>query len=186
MVSLSGQVKSLQTGAPIAGATVTGMPLTDGTEFDCHTPRHALKTRTKSDSASALDNILVLTKLNTCCLTRTCSDRSPRRAAARFCGCLARRAGRRRDSPGDAGRDVRRRVAPAAGRSFKPALPSRARRGSSASIAPRQDSLGPVGQMLEEMWDDALWRLKLHAELLDTRRGPKPRARAPPRQRGPS
>ena len=39
----------------------------------------------------------------------------------------------------------------------------------------RQDALGPVGQMLESMWGDALWRLKLHAELLDTRRGPKPR-----------
>jgi hypothetical protein len=27
------------------------------------------------------------------------------------------------------------------------------------------------------MWDDALWRLKLHAELELTRRGPKPRRR---------
>ena len=27
------------------------------------------------------------------------------------------------------------------------------------------------------MWDDALWRLKLHAELEQTRRGPKPRRR---------
>src|SRR3954463_12618460 len=25
----------------------------------------------------------------------------------------------------------------------------------------RQDALGPVGQMLEQMWSDALWRLKL-------------------------
>jgi len=38
-------------------------------------------------------------------------------------------------------------------------------------------ALGPVGRALEGMWDDALWRLKLHAELEQTRRGPKPRRR---------
>jgi DNA-binding transcriptional ArsR family regulator len=38
-------------------------------------------------------------------------------------------------------------------------------------------ALGPVGKALEAMWDDALWRLKLHAELEQTRRGPKPRRR---------
>jgi DNA-binding transcriptional ArsR family regulator len=47
----------------------------------------------------------------------------------------------------------------------------------------RQEALGPVGRMLEGMWGDALWRLKLHAELLDTRRGPKPRRG---KARGPS
>ena len=41
----------------------------------------------------------------------------------------------------------------------------------------RRDALGPVGQMLEGMWDDALWRLKLAAELAQTRRGPRPRRR---------
>lgn len=50
----------------------------------------------------------------------------------------------------------------------------------------KQDSLGPVGRMLEEMWGDALWRLKLHAELLDTRRGPKPRHATTTNDRGPS
>jgi DNA-binding transcriptional ArsR family regulator len=45
----------------------------------------------------------------------------------------------------------------------------------------RRETLGPVGQMLERMWDDALWRLKLHAELVETRRGPKPRRRRRPR-----
>jgi len=39
--------------------------------------------------------------------------------------------------------------------------------------------LGPVGAWLERMWDDALWRLKLAAELEATRRGPRPaRARS--------
>jgi DNA-binding transcriptional ArsR family regulator len=38
-------------------------------------------------------------------------------------------------------------------------------------------ALGPVGAALETMWDDALWRLKLHAELEQTRRGPRPRRR---------
>ena len=36
----------------------------------------------------------------------------------------------------------------------------------------RREALGPVGRMLEGMWSDALWRLKLQAELLETRRGP--------------
>jgi DNA-binding transcriptional ArsR family regulator len=37
----------------------------------------------------------------------------------------------------------------------------------------RREALGPMGAMLERMWDDALWRLKLAAELEETRRGPK-------------
>ena len=39
----------------------------------------------------------------------------------------------------------------------------------------RRQALEPVGPMLERMWDDALWRLKLEAELEQTRRGPRPR-----------
>lgn len=39
----------------------------------------------------------------------------------------------------------------------------------------RREALGPLGKMLERMWDDALWRLKLEAELEETRRGPRPR-----------
>ena len=41
----------------------------------------------------------------------------------------------------------------------------------------RRDALGPVGAMLERMWDDALWKLKLAAELEQTRRGPRPARR---------
>src|ERR1700682_4879928 len=41
----------------------------------------------------------------------------------------------------------------------------------------RREALGAVGEMLERMWDDALWRLKLEAELEQTRRGPRPRKR---------
>jgi DNA-binding transcriptional ArsR family regulator len=41
----------------------------------------------------------------------------------------------------------------------------------------RRDALGPVGQMLEGMWSDALWRLTLAAELEQSRRGPRPRRR---------
>jgi DNA-binding transcriptional ArsR family regulator len=36
-------------------------------------------------------------------------------------------------------------------------------------------ALGPVRKVLERMWDDALWRLKLAAELEHSRRGPRPR-----------
>ena len=38
----------------------------------------------------------------------------------------------------------------------------------------RREAFGPVGGMLERMWADALWRLKLQAELEQSRRGPKP------------
>ena len=41
----------------------------------------------------------------------------------------------------------------------------------------RRDALGPVAAALEQMWDDALWRLKLQVELEQTRRGPKSRRR---------
>lgn len=41
----------------------------------------------------------------------------------------------------------------------------------------RREAFGPVAEILERMWDDALWKLKLAAELEQTRRGPKPRAR---------
>jgi DNA-binding transcriptional ArsR family regulator len=38
-------------------------------------------------------------------------------------------------------------------------------------------ALAPVARMLERMWDQALWRLKLAAELEQARRGPRPRKR---------
>lgn len=38
-------------------------------------------------------------------------------------------------------------------------------------------ALGPMAKMLEQMWGDALWRLKLLAELEQTRRGPRARRR---------
>ena len=44
-----------------------------------------------------------------------------------------------------------------------------------------RDALGPIAAMLESMWSDALWRLKLKAELKQTRRGPQPRPRPRPR-----
>ncbi len=43
----------------------------------------------------------------------------------------------------------------------------------------RRDAFGSVGRMLERMWDDALWRLKVAAELEQSRRGPKPRRTTP-------
>ena len=41
----------------------------------------------------------------------------------------------------------------------------------------RREALGPAAAMLEQMWNDALWRLKLAAELEETRRGPRPKRR---------
>jgi DNA-binding transcriptional ArsR family regulator len=39
----------------------------------------------------------------------------------------------------------------------------------------RREAFGPAAAVLEDMWDDALWKLKLAAELEQTRRGPRPR-----------
>ena len=41
----------------------------------------------------------------------------------------------------------------------------------------RREALGDLGATLEQMWNDALWRLKLQAELEASRRGPRPRRR---------
>ena len=47
----------------------------------------------------------------------------------------------------------------------------------------RRDALKDVAPMLERMWDDALWRLKLESELEHTRRGPAPKTRRRARKR---
>ena len=44
-------------------------------------------------------------------------------------------------------------------------------------------ALAPLADTLTRMWDDALWRLKLAAELEHTRRGPAPRRRAARKRR---
>lgn len=41
----------------------------------------------------------------------------------------------------------------------------------------RREAMGEFAGMLERMWEDALWKLKLAAELEQSRRGPKPRRR---------
>jgi DNA-binding transcriptional ArsR family regulator len=38
----------------------------------------------------------------------------------------------------------------------------------------RRGALGPMGRWLEQMWGDALWRLKVQAEFEQSRRGPRP------------
>jgi DNA-binding transcriptional ArsR family regulator len=47
----------------------------------------------------------------------------------------------------------------------------------------KRDALGPLAVELERMWDSALWRLKLQAELEQSRRGPKPARRTHTRKR---
>lgn len=44
----------------------------------------------------------------------------------------------------------------------------------------RREELGPFRAWLEQSWDDALYRLKLAAELEAARRGPRPRRRRRP------
>ena len=41
----------------------------------------------------------------------------------------------------------------------------------------QREAHGPMAKMLEQMWDDALWRLKLLVELEHTRRGPRAKRR---------
>jgi DNA-binding transcriptional ArsR family regulator len=48
----------------------------------------------------------------------------------------------------------------------------------------RREELGAIGEMLERMWDDALWKLKLEAELEETRRGPRPGRRPKTKRKG--
>jgi DNA-binding transcriptional ArsR family regulator len=47
-----------------------------------------------------------------------------------------------------------------------------------------RERLAPISALLEQTWNDALWRLKLTAELEATRRGPRPARprRKPPRR----
>lgn len=49
----------------------------------------------------------------------------------------------------------------------------------------KRNMLGPLGETLKAMWADALWRLKLAAELEHSRRGPKPRRRIIKKRRTP-
>ena len=37
----------------------------------------------------------------------------------------------------------------------------------------KPEALGELAKMLERMWDDALWKLKLEVEFEQTRRGPR-------------
>jgi DNA-binding transcriptional ArsR family regulator len=41
----------------------------------------------------------------------------------------------------------------------------------------RSEAVGALAPILEAMWSDALWQLKLQAELKEARRGPLPRRR---------
>jgi DNA-binding transcriptional ArsR family regulator len=47
-----------------------------------------------------------------------------------------------------------------------------------------KDAVGPLATALKQMWDDALWRLKLAAELEQSRRGPRRRRKQARRRRG--
>jgi DNA-binding transcriptional ArsR family regulator len=46
-----------------------------------------------------------------------------------------------------------------------------------------REALGPLGEALERMWDSALWRLRIAAELEESRRGPRRGSRRRPVKR---
>jgi DNA-binding transcriptional ArsR family regulator len=48
----------------------------------------------------------------------------------------------------------------------------------------KRETLGPMAEMLERMWDDALWKLKLAAEMEESRRGPHPNRRTAGKKKG--
>jgi len=50
-------------------------------------------------------------------------------------------------------------------------------RGRSRFYRAQKDALGPLREWLEAMWDDALYRLKIRAEMEEARRGPRPQKR---------
>ena len=47
----------------------------------------------------------------------------------------------------------------------------------------RREALGPLAEMLESTWNDALSRLKLQAELDESRRGPRPQPKKQKRKK---
>jgi DNA-binding transcriptional ArsR family regulator len=53
-------------------------------------------------------------------------------------------------------------------------LVSKRREGLHQFYKARREELGPLQSWLESMWDSALYRLKINAELEQARRGPKP------------
>ncbi|HUG52501.1 MAG TPA: winged helix-turn-helix domain-containing protein [Vicinamibacteria bacterium] len=69
------------------------------------------------------------------------------------------------------------------GRLREAGLLRRRREGRRHFYAARKDGLGPLAAWLEAMWDDALYSLKLRAELEEGRRGPRPRRRRRPARR---
>jgi DNA-binding transcriptional ArsR family regulator len=56
-------------------------------------------------------------------------------------------------------------------------LLERRRSGRARLYQARREALGPFRAWLEASWDDALYRLKLRAELEESRRGPQPETR---------
>jgi DNA-binding transcriptional ArsR family regulator len=65
------------------------------------------------------------------------------------------------------------------------ALLTSRREGRNRFYLARKDELGALAGWLESMWDDALYRLKLRAELEESRRGPRPKRRRRPARRRP-
>jgi DNA-binding transcriptional ArsR family regulator len=56
------------------------------------------------------------------------------------------------------------------------------REGRNRFYRARPESLGPLRETLESLWNDALYQLKLLAELDEGRRGPQPRRKSSQRR----
>ena len=131
--------------------------------------------------ATALDNILVFAKLSFVASVLQTLGAPRRREILRLVWDGERSAGEIHRALGDVTFGA---VSQHLRRLEEVSLLRSRRDGRHRFYAARKDDLGPLARWLESMWDDALYRLKLRAELEESRRGPRPgRRRRPARRR---
>jgi len=133
-------------------------------------------------SGRSLDNILVLSKLLAMVSVLQTLGTPRRREILRLVWAEERSAGDIHRALGDVTFGA---VSQHLRRLEEASLLRSRREGRHRFYAARKEALGPLAGWLESMWDDALYKLKLRAELEESRRGPKQRRRrrAPARRR---
>jgi len=133
-------------------------------------------------SGRSLDNILVLSKLSAMVSVLQTLGTPRRREILRLVWAEERSAGDIHRALGDVTFGA---VSQHLRRLEEASLLRSRREGRHRFYAARKEALGPLAGWLESMWDDALYKLKLRAELEESRRGPKQRRRrrAPARRR---
>lgn len=124
-------------------------------------------------SARALDNDLVLTKLIVVNAPLTAMASPRRREILRLVWRSERSAGEIHRALGDVTFGA---VSQQLSSLAAAGMVEVRRAGRNRFYRARPDALGPLRETLERLWSDALYRLKLHAELEEGRRGPRPQS----------